>query len=128
MSFYKKRRKQYITVHNHNVSVTKYSNKSYDEIYDFYHSHEWKECRKEFLQNKELVCNGCQGNLNDSNQKYLNIDHIKPVRYFWDSRLDLNNLQILCTACNKAKGSKVEGVHYKKDNNPYYIQHKSDWI
>jgi 5-methylcytosine-specific restriction endonuclease McrA len=127
MLFYKKRRKHYVTVDNPNVSVTKYSNKSYDEINEFYHSKEWKSRRKEFLQNKLLICNGCQGDLSNSNQKYLNVDHIKPLRYFWDLRLDMNNLQILCSACNKAKGSKVEGIHYKNEN-PFYIQHKSDCI
>ena len=34
-------------------------------------------------------------------------DHINPVRFFWDQRLDENNLQILCRRCNEAKLNKV---------------------
>lgn len=35
----------------------------------------------------------------------INVDHIKPVRKYWHLRLDFDNLQVLCSTCNKAKGN-----------------------
>ena len=37
----------------------------------------------------------------------VNIDHILPLRLFWDKRLDENNLQVLCSKCNKKKGNEI---------------------
>ena len=35
----------------------------------------------------------------------LVVDHIRPVRYYWNERLNDSNLQMLCGDCNKEKGS-----------------------
>ena len=32
-------------------------------------------------------------------------DHIKPIRRYWNLRLDPDNIQILCEECNHGKGS-----------------------
>ena len=37
----------------------------------------------------------------------LVVDHINPVRYFWEQRLDKKNLQLLCNDCNLEKTSMV---------------------
>lgn len=35
-----------------------------------------------------------------------NVDHIKPRKYYPDLALSIENLQVLCAGCNKAKGNK----------------------
>ena len=36
----------------------------------------------------------------------INVDHIKPRKFFPELALDFDNLQILCGRCNKAKGNR----------------------
>ena len=127
--YHQRKKRQYITVlPKKSVVVQKFDNKTYDEITNFYYSNEWKECRQDFISKSILFCKGCNGDLSGNNKKYINVDHIKPLRYFWDLRLDQSNLQLLCAACNKAKGSKIEGMHYENGDTPFTIQHKSDWF
>lgn len=83
------------------------------QLHQFYQSKEWKELRNKVLESHEKVCVVC-GSVHP-----LRVDHIKPVRHFWEMRLDYNNLQILCDECNKEKGSKQywtleEHKRYKK--------------
>ena len=55
------------------------------EAQKFYRSKEWKETRKTFLSNySEFVCVGCGLILEDNSslETYLNVDHIKPLKYF----------------------------------------------
>lgn len=35
----------------------------------------------------------------------LNVDHIKPRKFFPHLALDINNLQVLCSDCNHGKGN-----------------------
>ena len=35
----------------------------------------------------------------------IHVDHIKPIRKHWELRLDPENTQVLCEACNHGKGS-----------------------
>lgn len=87
------------------ITVTVLSNKSGSDAMEFYKSPEWKACRKEFLEGKTLECACCKEDLSSANRSKLNVDHIKPLRYYWDLRLDHQNLQILCNVCNKIKGN-----------------------
>jgi 5-methylcytosine-specific restriction endonuclease McrA len=76
-----------------------------EEAHDFYLSAEWKQCKQTFKQGKPLVCAACQDDLSGENYHRLNVDHIKPLRLFWELRTDMNNLQILCVDCNYIKGN-----------------------
>jgi 5-methylcytosine-specific restriction endonuclease McrA len=89
------------------VKVTRLSNKTYEETSEFYRSHEWRSCRREFLKNNlSRECSYCKIELNEEiEDRKLNVDHIKPLKYYWDLRIDHSNLQIVCHACNKMKGS-----------------------
>jgi len=71
------------------------------ELKKFYNSNAWKKLRKEAYDNLVHFCPVC------GSEEKLNVDHINPVRYFWEQRLDINNLQILCEECNLEKGSMV---------------------
>ena len=82
--------------------------KTIDDAHDFYESQEWKSCRKQFLSGKKFVCTDCQIDLSGNNFKNLNVDHIKPLRFFWDLRVEESNLRIVCADCNRFKGNSYE--------------------
>jgi hypothetical protein len=69
------------------------------QIKSFYHSNEWKQARIKVLKELTPMCPVCGAEHN------LVVDHIKPVRFFWNLRLDHDNLQILCEECNLEKAS-----------------------
>jgi 5-methylcytosine-specific restriction endonuclease McrA len=73
----------------------------------FYDTEEWKSLKYKFIKTKkteELVCAQCgKGPFTKENWKDMNVDHIKPVKHFWEERLNMNNLQILCRICNRVK-------------------------
>lgn len=69
----------------------------------FLRSKEWKELRAKALELYGLVCVKCG---RDNSKKYpINVDHIKPRKFFPDLALDITNLQPLCGPCNKRKGN-----------------------
>jgi len=101
----------------------------------FYWSSEWKKCRDSFMGGKKLCCSNCgfdeetreqfknggpyrlkkRGKqhfgtyIGDYSWAYVeskwNVDHILPVRRYWEYRLNPNNLRIFCSLCNKNKGN-----------------------
>jgi len=64
----------------------------------FYRTNEWKNLRDAFRSKMAQFCCVCGAEEN------LSVDHINPIRFFWEQRLDENNLQILCKECNFEKG------------------------
>ncbi len=70
----------------------------------FYESREWKMMRYEALRKHGALCQCCGAGPTPG--KPLNVDHIRPLRVFWELRLDLNNLQVLCSDCNEGKGAR----------------------
>jgi hypothetical protein len=77
--------------------------KNFDKtLAKFYQSSEWREARDYIFAHTKNECAYC-----GSTEK-LQIDHIKPLRHYWDLRTSPENLQILCEDCNYAKGSKSD--------------------
>ena len=72
-----------------------------EEIKAFYKTEEWKQLRNKVRRTLTPFCPVC------GTEEKLIVDHINPVRYFWEQRLDENNLQILCDDCNLEKSSMV---------------------
>ena len=74
-----------------------------DEIKAFYQSYEWRRVRYEILQHygRRCMCCGATGDQG----VYIHVDHIKPLRFNWEFRLDKQNLQVLCEVCNHGKGN-----------------------
>jgi 5-methylcytosine-specific restriction endonuclease McrA len=70
----------------------------------FYASWQWRHLRFDFLKGKARRCQCCGRTPADGIK--IVVDHIKPVRHFWHLRLDPNNLQIFCDACNMGKSSR----------------------
>lgn len=67
----------------------------------FYDSWEWKQVRYLILKKRGRICECC-GAAAATGARIV-VDHIKPVRKFWDLRFDERNLQILCDDCNRGK-------------------------
>ena len=77
-----------------------FSNKEFEkQLHDFYQSKEWKNIRESAFKQYTHMCPVCGSEHN------LIVDHIKPVRHFWELRLDPENLQLLCDVCNLEKAS-----------------------
>jgi len=74
---------------------------SNEELRAFYKTPEWKQVRNKVRREMTPFCPVC-GSEDD-----LVVDHINPIRYFWEQRLNENNLQLLCNDCNLEKTSMV---------------------
>lgn len=77
---------------------------SQQKLSEFYESWEWKRLRYDFIKGKLRCCECCGAS--PKNGTRIVVDHIKPIRHFWDMRLDQSNLQLLCDDCNMGKGSR----------------------
>jgi len=82
------------------------SSPTQDIIDEFYQSWDWKRLRYDFFKDKKRLCQCCGATPDDGIR--IVIDHIKPIRHYWDLRLDPKNLQCLCNDCNMGKGSRDE--------------------
>jgi len=61
----------------------------------------WRELRAKVLSTYGNECMCC-----GKAYRVMNVDHIKPRKFFPELALDFNNLQVLCSRCNKLKGNK----------------------
>ncbi len=68
----------------------------------FLRSVEWRNIRQKVIDKYGGKCMCC-GLVPD---RGINVDHIKPRRYYPHLAFDLDNLQTLCSTCNKRKGNK----------------------
>ena len=78
--------------------------KSTNSVAKFYRSPEWRRVRYDALAANDGRCELCGISKHDG--AVLNVDHIKPLRHNWEKRLDPDNLQVLCGACNHGKGNR----------------------
>ncbi len=87
--------------------VQQYSNVSRADAKKFYQSQEWRNTRTQVHKTKNLgYCANC-----GIDWKYkitamkCCVDHIKPLRFYWHLRTDIDNLQVLCEYCNSKKSA-----------------------
>lgn len=73
------------------------------DLMAFYESWDWKRLRYRTLQRYGRKCLSCNATSADGIK--IVVDHIKPIRRYWDLRLDPENVQPLCDDCNMGKGS-----------------------
>lgn len=66
----------------------------------FYTSYAWRRLRMETIKRYGPVCMCCH-----ADDVVIHVDHIKPLRKYWELRLDPDNVQILCEVCNHGKGN-----------------------
>lgn len=69
----------------------------------FLETYEWRKLRMEALKKYGPKCMCCGAT--PANGAVMNVDHVKPRRLFPQLALDIDNLQILCGACNHGKGN-----------------------
>ena len=69
----------------------------------FLQSPEWKALRLEAISRYGSSCLRC--GRKDSEGHPINIDHVKPRKFYPQLALDIENLQPLCNPCNKSKGN-----------------------
>lgn len=81
---------------------------------EFYLSSEWRELRKQVIQNSDGRCVYCKRIPTKDNP--INIDHRIPLCKNWDLRLSLDNLQLTCHECNKKKSGMSHKRMLKKMN------------
>lgn len=93
-----------LTKLKHSEKVQVQTEQDFEErLSKFYKSFEWSQVRYEALRMYGRRCSCC-GATPDMEKVVLHVDHIKPLRFNWNLRCDINNLQILCASCNRGKG------------------------
>lgn len=70
---------------------------------DFLYSFEWRKLRMMALKKHGAKCQCCGAT--PATGAVMNVDHIKPRKFFPELALDLDNLQVLCGECNHGKGN-----------------------
>lgn len=73
-----------------------------DKLFD---TKEWKDLKRQVHEKYGYVCMKCK-RLPYSFRNVC-VDHIKPRKWFPELALCFENLQVLCSRCNKAKGNKT---------------------
>lgn len=68
-------------------------------------SPEWKALRRQAIELYGTTC--CKCGKEQTRRHRVNMDHIKPRKYYPELALDINNLQPLCGYCNRDKGNKT---------------------
>lgn len=75
----------------------------------FYESWAWRTTRMEALKIHGRACQCCgatPGMKTISGRPVrIVVDHIKPLSKYWQLRLEISNLQVLCDDCNMGKGN-----------------------
>lgn len=78
----------------------------FNETVDFYKTKAWLNLRLKALELYDRRCVSCGATLQTG--AVLHVDHIKPRSLYPELALDINNLQILCEACNLGKMASME--------------------
>jgi len=79
--------------------------------WSFTQTEKWKEVRRQAVEKYGTTCAKC--GRPQSPGYPVNIDHIKPRKFYPHLAYDLDNLQPLCGPCNKEKGNGPP-VDYRK--------------
>jgi 5-methylcytosine-specific restriction endonuclease McrA len=93
----KAKKEQKKVVKNNSYSFEKAKSK------EFLFSYEWRKLRMEAIKKYGNSCQCCGAS--PKTGAVLNVDHIKPRKFFPHLALDIDNLQILCADCNHGKGN-----------------------
>lgn len=80
---------------------------------EFYASQAWRAVRYDALKRSRGCCELCGAAPTDA---ALHVDHIAPRSKYPHLALDINNLQVLCRACNIGKGNRDDTDWRKRPN------------
>lgn len=85
----------------HYNTNTRYGKDS--KFMEFYHSKEWRNKRKQVLLRDKYLCQSClaKGIVNPvkKGQRFY-VHHIIELKDDWSKRLDMDNLQTVCSQCH----------------------------
>jgi len=91
----------------------------------FYKSEEWLQLRYRVLSIFQAKCMCC-GRTPSEHGIVVHVDHIKPRSKYPELELDINNMQILCAACNLGK-SNLDNTNWRSlSNNDIYLIKQSE--
>ena len=79
---------------------------------EFLLSPAWRAVRKLALKKHGNACLKCRRV--GTKDEPINVDHIKPRKFFPELALDPTNLQPLCWRCNKAKGNSIADYRHER--------------
>jgi hypothetical protein len=79
----------------------------------FLFSSEWRKLRLKAIERYGTTCVKC--GREPSEKHPVNIDHIKPRKFYPQLALDIENLQPLCAPCNREKANKPP-IDYRKND------------
>jgi len=92
------------------AAVDKYKNMTDAQVADairgfdkFMRSEEWFVLKAQTIAKYGCTCMACKRKIGRWGD--INVDHIKPRKYWPELQNDPDNLQILCGTCNKKKGN-----------------------
>ena len=78
----------------------------------FLRTPEWKALREEAIARYGAICMVC--GREQTQRRRMNVDHIKPRKFFPELALCIENAGILCPPCNKKKGNSDWGDYRQK--------------
>jgi len=78
----------------------------------FLESFEWRSIRMMALKKHGATCQCCGAS--PATGAVMHVDHVKPRKFFPELALVLDNLQVLCSRCNKLKGNKHSTDYRRK--------------
>lgn len=85
------------------ITTPKKKKKEFVKTDEFLKSYEWRKLRMLAIKKYGSKCMCCGAT--PATGEIMNVDHIKPRKYYPELALDLDNLQILCSPCNHGKGN-----------------------
>lgn len=97
ISFKRKVDEEYKSKSNNQIAELLKENK------DFLSTEEWFILKAQTIAKYGCTCMRCKRKI--LNWTSINVDHIKPRKFYPHLSNDLDNLQILCGNCNKLKGN-----------------------
>lgn len=85
--------------HAHRTYNAQVRNKVDKDLTKFYQSSQWRKMRAQALVRDNYLCQRClaKGIVND---KRLIVHHKRELREDWGGRLNLDNLETVCTSCH----------------------------
>lgn len=85
------------------ITSPKKKKRDFVQTDEFLKSYEWRKVRMQAIKKYGAKCMCCGAT--PATGATMNVDHIKPRKYYPELALDLDNLQILCSPCNHGKGN-----------------------
>lgn len=80
----------------------------------FYHSKEWRKVRREVLLRDKKECQVCR-NFGKVTLDNLLVHHIYILEYYYNKRLDVDNLVTVCHSCHELIHNRYKVNKWKND-------------